>query len=117
MGLQISRRETPGTAKVKVNQRLFRTADNKRLVGDGDPDAAFLYCTPGLEVEAAEFESFLLDVEGGVIEGAVVEPVVEEKAEPPAEDKAVKAPPEDKGVIYPPATTRQERGPARRKRR
>lgn len=111
MGLKITRLTAPApNPKITVNARLFRTADNKRLVGEGHPDAAFLFCTPGDEVDAAEFDTYQLDPD---IEE---EPVTEEKAEPQPEDKAVKAPPEDKGTIFPPETTRQERQ-ARRKRR
>jgi len=107
MGFTITRLSAPVRPKVIVNARLFRTADGKRLVPDGHPDAAFLFTTLGDEVDAAEFDTFELDIEGEV--------VAEEKAEPQPEDKAVKAPPEDKGVDFPPETTREKR-PARRKR-
>ena len=110
MALTITRLTAPVKPKVTVNARLFRTADNKRLVGEGHPDGAFLFCTPGDEVDAAEFDSFELDVD---IEG---EAVPEAKAEPQPEDKAVKAPPEDKGATFPPETKREEQ-PAKRKRR
>lgn len=110
MGLQITRLTAPVRPKIMVNMRLFRTADGKRLVPDGHLDAAFLYCIPGLEVDAAEFESFVLDVDTETV------PVAEAKAEPPPEDKALKAPPEDKGVTFPPEARREEK-PARRKRR
>jgi hypothetical protein len=110
MGLQITRLTVPAAPKVIVNARLFRTADCKRLVPDGHPDAAFLFATPGLEVDAAEFDSYQLDVE------EAEEPVAEVKAEPQPEDKAVKAPPEDKGVIFPSETKREKRS-ARRLRR
>jgi hypothetical protein len=108
MGLQIMRLTAPVRPTVIVNARLFRTADGKRLVGEGHPDGAFLFATPGLEVDAAEFDSYQLDIEE--------EPVTEEKAEPQPEDKAVKAPPEDKGVNFPPETKREKRS-ARRQRR
>jgi hypothetical protein len=113
MGLEIIRLTAPVKPKVKVNQRLFRTADGKRLVGDGHPDAAFLFCTPSMEVDAAEFDRFELDVEGDV----EAKPVSEEKAESPPEDKAVKAPPEDKGAHFPPETTREEKAPRRKRRK
>ena len=62
MALNISyiNQEAP-SPKVKVDQRLYRTADNARLVPEGHPDAAFLYCTPGHEVSREEFERFELD--------------------------------------------------------
>jgi hypothetical protein len=103
MGLTITRLTAPVQPKVTVNARLYRTADNRRLVGEGHSDAAFLFCTPGDEVDAAEFDNFELDTEGET----------EEKSEPQPEDKAVKAPPEDKGVIFPPKVKRQKK--ARRK--
>jgi len=109
MALTITRLTTPAKPKVTVNERLYRTADNKRLVGEGHLDAAFLFCTPGDEVDAAEFDSFELDEAG-------VEPMAEEKAEPQPEDKAVKAPPEDKAGIFAPETKREDK-PAKRKRR
>ena len=108
MGLEIKRLEKPTRPTVVVNARLYRTADNRRLVGEGHPDAAFLFATPGLEVDASDFDSYQLDIEE--------EPVTEEKAGPQPEDKAVKAPPEDKGATFPPETTREKRQ-ARRKRR
>lgn len=39
-----------------VKQRLYLTADGKRLVPEGDPKAATLYAAPGDEIsdEAAE---------------------------------------------------------------
>ncbi len=62
MALKISyiKQEAP-MPKVTVNQRLYRTADNTRLVPEGHPAAAFLYCTPGREVSREEFERFELD--------------------------------------------------------
>jgi hypothetical protein len=113
MPLTITRLTAPAQPKVTVNARLFRTADNKRLVGDGHPDAAFLFCTPGDEVDAEEFDRFDLDAD---VEAEPVPEYKTLKAEPPPEDKAVKAPPEDKGVVFPPETKREE-PPARRKRR
>ena len=62
MALNISyiKQEAP-SPKVAVDQRLYRTADGTRLVPEGHPDAAFLYCTPGHEVSREEFERFELD--------------------------------------------------------
>jgi len=62
MALNISyiKQEAP-SPKVTVDQRLYRTADNARLVPEGHPDAAFLFCTPGHEVSREEFERFELD--------------------------------------------------------
>ena len=108
MAFEIMRLATLVRPKVMVNARLFRTADGKRLVPDGHPDAAFLFCTPGLEVDAEEFDSFEL------VEGPPEVPTETVKAEPQPEDKAMHSPPEDKGADLPAPT---EKGQARRKRR
>jgi len=61
-------------------RRLWLTADKSRLVEDGDPDAATLYCGPTDGISEADAKRLGL------------------KAAPPPEDKAVKAPPEDKAA-------------------
>ena len=61
-------------------RRLWLTADKSRLVEEGDPDAATLFCGPRDGISEADAERF------GI------------KAAPPLEDKAVKAPPEDKAA-------------------
>ena len=110
MALKISyiKQEAP-TPKVIVGVRLYRTADNARLVPEGHPDAAFLFCTPRHEVSRAEFERFELDESLGDVtateESDQAEPAgsaegqaddAEASAEP--EEKAVAGPPEDKSV-------------------
>jgi len=127
MALKISyiNQEAP-SPKVKVDARLYRTGDGSRLVPEGHPDAAFLFCTPGREVSQEEFERFELDpslepeVEvappeendqgepEGSAEGqaddaeAAAEPEAGEQPEGEpgsgAEEKAVDGPPEDKSV-------------------
>ena len=115
MGLSISyiNQEAP-SPKVRVDQRLYRTADNARLVPEGHPDAAFLYCTPGHEVSREEFERFELDPSLGAAFGralglqgqaddaeAAAEPGEQPEGETDpdaAEEKAVDGPPEDKAV-------------------
>lgn len=47
--------------KVVASERLYKTADGKRLVPEGHPDAAFLFCTPGREVPKEAFEGYELD--------------------------------------------------------
>lgn len=42
--------------------RLWVTADASRLVGDGDPDAAFLFCIPGQQIPEAEAAKYGLTV-------------------------------------------------------
>lgn len=66
---------------VKLDRRLWLTADRSRLVEDGDPEAAFLWAAPGDEVDAVELERLL-----------------REKAKRQTQNKAVKGPPEDKGT-------------------
>lgn len=76
-------RDRKEAAMLVADRRLWQTADRSCLVEDGDPEAAFLFCTPGDEVPEEEARRYgLLKV----------------KAEPPPEDKAVKAPPEDKAA-------------------
>lgn len=55
--------------RITVNERLYRTRDG-RLVLEGHPDAAFLFCAPGTEVDAAEFERLTLDVPEVLMEDA-----------------------------------------------
>lgn len=43
---------------VEVDQRLWLTDSQDELVQDGDPRAAFLYCTPGKRVPREEAEKF-----------------------------------------------------------
>ena len=43
---------------MKANERLWLTADRKRLVPEGDPAAATLYAAPGHEVPDADAERF-----------------------------------------------------------
>ena len=47
--------------RVLIADRLWETRDGKRLVPDGHPDAALLFCAPGHEVAQADFEAFELD--------------------------------------------------------
>ncbi|MBZ0164572.1 MAG: hypothetical protein K8H74_17900 [Notoacmeibacter sp.] len=43
---------------MKAQERLWLTADRKRLVPDGHSDAAFLYAAPGDEIPASAAEMF-----------------------------------------------------------
>lgn len=40
----------PSLRKVIARERLFLTADRTRLVSQDQKDAAFLFCTPGVEI-------------------------------------------------------------------
>ena len=106
--------------KVAVDQRLYRTADGTRLVPEGHPDAAFLFCTPGHEVSREEFERFELDPileaasapeaaaeeesDQGEPEGSAegqaddAEAAAEPGEQPEGEEKAVEGPAETKEV-------------------
>ena len=80
MGIEVRRlREAQTMPTVKLDRRLWLTADGSRLVEDGDPEAAFLWAAAGDEVDAEELERLL-----------------GKKAKRKAEDKAVKGPAEDK---------------------
>lgn len=46
--------ETETTTWVTAAQRLWLTADGDRLVPEGDPDAASLFCIPGNRISLAE---------------------------------------------------------------
>lgn len=103
--------------KLTVNARLYVTADGERLVGEGNADAAFLFCAPGQEVAKADFERYTLDdsldasaeeitrgedddappTEGEVPDPeAEAEPEADEQPESDADEKAVEGPPKDK---------------------
>lgn len=73
-----------------ADRRLYLTADKTRLVEEGSPEAAFLYCTPGQTLEEAEIAKLKQVIE--------VKVTLEAKAilEPPS-NKAVEAPPKVKG--------------------
>lgn len=44
--------------KYTADRRLWLTADRARVVEDGDPEAAFLYLTPGKSVPLDEARAF-----------------------------------------------------------
>ena len=106
--------------KVVASERLWKTADGKRLVPEGHLEARILFCAAGHEVSRAEFESMeLVGFDEGPVaveeaEAAPVpfpgdgQPEADAEAEPEAEeeekpkrrrrgaDKAVKGPDGDK---------------------
>lgn len=65
---------------VKVDQRLYLDAAG-RLVGEDDPAAVALYCSPGKRVSRADFEA-----RGGICQSEVVAAVA--KADAEAAEKA-----------------------------
>ncbi|ALJ14261.1 hypothetical protein [Sphingopyxis macrogoltabida] len=54
-----------------AKERLLLTADKSRLVADGDPEGATLYCTPGTEIPDSAAKLFGL-VDGRLGEGTVL---------------------------------------------
>lgn len=64
-------------ARVVLGERVWLTRDGK-LVEDGHPDAASLYCAPGHSVLRADYEALL--------------EASEPKAKPKADNKQVAAP-------------------------
>jgi hypothetical protein len=59
VGFTINRKEPTVGDLIKPGRRLWLTADRGRVVEDGDPDAAFLWCGgPDDEVLADEAEGF-----------------------------------------------------------
>jgi hypothetical protein len=79
--------EDAPSPKVRIDERLWQTADRERLVPDGHPDAAFLFCAPGQEISKVEFDRFKLDSLAGKVE-AVEVTRAEADAEPQAEAEA-----------------------------
>lgn len=58
----------PTGAGVKMTQRLYRTKDpnSTTLVEEGDPEAAFLFCSPGQTIPIAEARKYGLVADGPV---------------------------------------------------
>jgi hypothetical protein len=79
---------------MKCKERLYLTADSKKLVPEGHKDAALLYAVPGDEIPETAVELFKL-VDGGLKPKAAAKGG-ENKESPPAGDKEAK-PGEDKG--------------------
>ncbi|MER7126751.1 hypothetical protein [Micrococcus luteus] len=44
--------------RITVDRRLYLVEDGSRVVGEGDPDARWLYCVPGQPILRAEAERF-----------------------------------------------------------
>jgi len=72
-----------------AKERLYLTADKKRLVGEGDTRAAFLYATPGDEIPDSAAELFKL-VDGGLKPKKEAAVPSTEKTAKPAENKEQK---------------------------
>lgn len=67
-----------------ADRRLWLTADRGRLVPDGHPEAAFLFCTVGTAVPAEEARRF------GLMDEAKAAAPPDNKAEAPPPNKAAR---------------------------
>ena len=76
--------------KVKPGARLWLTKDGSRLVNDGDPECAVLYCTEGKWVPKAEFDALVVASEDH--DAKLAEAAAEAKAEAEAEAAEQQAP-------------------------
>lgn len=57
--LEVVKPEDEGfVPKIVVDRRLWLTADRERLVEDGDPEAAFLFATPGKRIPRDQAERY-----------------------------------------------------------
>lgn len=57
-------------SQVRINRRMYLTADRRRAVPEGDPDAAYLLCPAGGEVSRADAERYgLLEDDKAADEG------------------------------------------------
>lgn len=76
----------------QARRRWYRTADDK-LVGEGDPRAAFLLVAAGGELSQAEADKYHLPKIEAELDAPAAKAVapVEDKAVKPAADKATKA--------------------------
>ena len=74
----------PEIKTVIMTQKLWQTADKDRLVVDGDPAAAFLFCIPGREIPIADALRYGL----ARAEEPVIAPEVKESQ--PAETKELR---------------------------
>jgi len=90
-----------------ATKKLFTTLDGTKLVPDGDPEAAFLFCTPGQRIEPKRLarltnakEHFEKEIASGIKEGtAQMESVASEvvaashkRVEPEAAPATVRKP-------------------------
>jgi hypothetical protein len=60
---------------VEADEKLWLTADRERVVADGDPEAAFLFATPGKRVSREDAERY------GLVKSAKAKGAAKAKAE------------------------------------
>ncbi len=75
-----------------ADRRLYLDADKSKVLEEGDPAAAYLFCRPGRPISVEDQEAFGLSFKDGAI---VLPGMPEPKAAVPPEDKAADKP-EDK---------------------
>lgn len=71
---------------VKSDRRLYLVEDRSRVVGDGDPDARWLFCVAGGEVSRADAERY------GLLDPPAGEPAPEPEPATELEEKAAPTP-------------------------
>lgn len=84
MGLQFIKSPDADSIHVVATVRLCLTEDRARLVPDTDPDARWLFCTPGAAISRVDAKRYGLLVEP--------EPEPEVEPEPKVEAKQAAAP-------------------------
>lgn len=81
-----------GTDTMMVaTERLYLTADRKRLVREGDRRAATLYCTPGTQIPASAVALFGL-VDGALPDTPAATPAKRPKSKPAPANKEAATP-------------------------
>lgn len=78
--------------------RLYLTADKARMVAQGDPEAATLYCVPGDNIPPSAVSRYGL-VDGAL--GVAAEAVAVPPSPPPTPAKKAKAAPPNKEAAPP----------------
>ena len=71
---------------MRADRKLYLTADRDRVVEEGDPEAAFLFATPGKEISHADAEKY------GLKPAAKPAAKAEEKEAAPTDNKQAAAP-------------------------
>lgn len=98
MGLSIQKFD-PKTPMIIPQQKLWLTADKSRLVPDGHPDAAFLFCMPGRPILRSEAAKW------GLLETPTPEPETK-----PADGETNRPEPETKVILPETTQTRKKKG-------
>lgn len=73
---------------MQADRRLWLTADRERVVEEGDPEAAFLFATPGKDISDEDVERYGLKP---ARKAPAADAPAEEKQAAPAANKARKS--------------------------